>query len=62
MTKEHALIAFKETIIPWIAERYETDGVIDHVARRTAWNDYTDMLCKDGMITEHQYETWDNPF
>lgn len=62
MKKEHALNAFKETILPWIKEMYEQDGKVDHVARRTAWNDYTDMLCKDGLITENQYDTWTNPF
>lgn len=31
-------------------------------AKRQYFNDYTDMLCKDGMITELQYSTWTNPF
>ena len=34
----------------------------DEVAKRTEWNDYTDALCKEGLITLHQYETWDQPF
>lgn len=34
----------------------------DSIAKRTAWNDYTDGLCKDGLITDHQYTTWSNPF
>ena len=34
----------------------------DSVARREYFNDYTDMLCKDKMITNHQYNTWSNPF
>ena len=34
----------------------------DDIAKRTEWNDYTDALCKDGLITNKQYDTWDQPF
>lgn len=34
----------------------------DDCAKREYFNDYTDMLCKDGQITSHQYSTWSNPF
>lgn len=34
----------------------------DAVAKREYFNDYTDMLCKDNMITTRQYNTWSNPF
>ena len=34
----------------------------DKVARRCAWNDFTDALCKSGDITSRQYENWTNPF
>ena len=34
----------------------------DEVAKRTEWNDYTDALCKDGLITQKQRENWDQPF
>lgn len=34
----------------------------DYVAQREYFNDYTDYLCKSGVITERQYETWTNPF
>ena len=34
----------------------------DRIAKYYAWNDYTDMLCKDGDITMNQYESWSNPF
>ena len=34
----------------------------DYIWRREAWNNYTDALCKDGLITVKQYETWANPF
>ena len=26
------------------------------------WNNWTDGLCKDGLITSWQYENWDQPF
>ena len=34
----------------------------DVIAKRTKWNDYTDQLCKDGLITQKQYENWGQPF
>lgn len=34
----------------------------DRIAIITDWNDYTDKLCKDGCITENQYNNWNNPF
>ena len=34
----------------------------DKPALREAWNNFTDMLCKDGRITPRQYDTWLNPF
>ena len=34
----------------------------DVVAKRTEWNDYTDALCKEGLITPNQNENWGQPF
>ena len=34
----------------------------DVIAKRTEWNDFTDALCKGGVITLKQYENWSNPF
>lgn len=59
MRKEQAVRDFKENILPELRKMY---GNNDKVAIRTAWNDYTDMLCKDGIITQRQYNTWGNPF
>lgn len=59
MTKDQAVKEFKENELPYIIERFGKD---DKVAIRTAWNDYTDYLCKEGIITENQYTIWDNPF
>lgn len=54
MTKAQALhnfIFYHQGVVPG-----------DEVWTRTNWNDYTDYLCKDGQITDHQYNTWTNPF
>ena len=52
---------FLEYILPSVKRQYERDGVPDPPARREAWNNWTDSLCKDGCITPRQYEEWDQP-
>jgi hypothetical protein len=61
-TKADVLRDFRENILPLIRKRYESDGRVDKPARREEWNNYVDALQKDGMITRHQADTWDNPF
>ena len=34
----------------------------NYTAKRTEWNDYTDALCKDGLITTKQYQNWGQPY
>jgi hypothetical protein len=34
----------------------------DDIALREDFNNYTDMLCKDGQISDWAYHNWDNPF
>ena len=55
MTKAEALEDFREYIRPMIVKKY---GSNDKPAIREAWNNYTDFLCKNGLITEKQYNTW----
>jgi len=55
MTKAQAFAEFRENILPHLP-------VGDIPAKCEAWNNYTDMLCKDRQITEKQYSTWCNPF
>lgn len=62
MTKKQALAMFRLEILPHVRETYEQDGKVDAVARREAWNNWTDSLCKGRQITSRQYDTWDNPF
>ena len=56
MTKAEAIKQFKSL--------YEAWGCSDDdvIAKRTYWNDYTDLLCKNGQITLKQYENWGQPF
>ena len=61
MNKNQAIREFKEFEMPYIRETYEQDGIPDWTARREAWNNFTDMLCKNNQITSEQYETWDHP-
>jgi len=60
MNKVQVLSSFKEM---W-KECVESDARLakDKPAVREAWNNYTDMLQKDGSITEKQYNEWSNPF
>ena len=55
MTKQEAQYIFDCTIRPHIDKK-------DKVALRTAWNDWTDRLQKDGEITPEQYDRWINPY
>ncbi len=61
MTFAQACETFTEEILPIIQEQYEQDGVPDYPARREAWNNWTDMLCKDGEISDWQDMNWSHP-
>ena len=56
MTKAEAMKEFRSLYRAW------GYGKGDEVAKRTMWNDWTDSLCKDGQITQKQYENWGQPF
>lgn len=61
MNKAEAVQQFREEVLPAVKATYEQDGKKDRIARREAWNNFTDALCKDGQITLSQYETWTHP-
>tara|TARA_R100001244_G_C5158284_1_gene130663 strand:+ start:1048 stop:1359 length:312 start_codon:yes stop_codon:yes gene_type:complete len=44
---------FKDAILPMVAQEYEQDGVPDIPARREAYNNAVDNLCRDGGMTEY---------
>ena len=52
---------FEFDILPFIQDEYEEDGEPDWPARSEAWNNWTDFLCKDGQISDWQYENWSQP-
>ena len=57
MTKVEVVASFREML------RESGDPLKgDSIAKRTAFNDYVDMLNKDGMVTDHQAYNWSNPF
>jgi hypothetical protein len=57
VTKEKA----KKLFVAWT---YESEQSLrnalkaDWHAVQLAWSCFTDMLCKEGDITQHQYDTW----
>jgi len=55
VTKQEALTMFRECV-----RCTEFNG--DIIAKREAWSDFTDGLCKDGLITQKQYDNWSNPY
>jgi len=59
LTDEQVINMFEDGILPHVVEQYGKD---DEVAIRTAFNDYTDALCKDGLISDKQYNDMENPY
>ena len=54
MTLEDAISDFEENYLPFLIVEYG----IDLPAINEEWNNYTDALCKDGLINNYQYEHW----
>ena len=61
MTRDEAIEDFITTVLPAVVEEYEQDGIIDEPARSEAWNNFTDYLCKDDLISDWQYNNWSQP-
>jgi hypothetical protein len=66
MTREEAVEYFDDNILPAIIEQ-ETEWQggtwkwVDECHRCETWNNWTDSLCKDRVISDWQYENWDHP-
>ena len=58
LTWKQACNQFEHIHLPVIKLAFEKDGVPDECARREAWNNWTDHLCKSGQISDWQYENW----
>jgi len=50
---------FEESVLPQVIATY---GVNDRPARDEAWNNWTDMMAKDGEISWDDLESWDHPY
>ena len=59
-TKQQALSQFRYNWKVITMQHPNLKG--DIVWKRTEWNDFTDALCKEGYISENQYNNWTNPF
>ena len=59
-TKVQVLSDFRQLWADMIENEPSFRG--DVIAKREEWNNYTDYLCKDGVITDSQYDRWTNPF
>ena len=64
LTKKQALEMFNELCPRESFMRIQSNGrrTIDTIARNEAWNNWTDILCKDRQITPKQYDTWMSPW
>ena len=60
MTKVEAVASFRESWRDFLESNPNFRG--DSIAKRTAFNDYVDMLNKDGIVTDYQAYNWSNPF
>lgn len=60
ITKAQALASFRREVLPFI--RRKQNGRADIPACREGWNNYTDALYRDGLISPRQYDRWTNPF
>ena len=59
MTKKQVVASFREML------KDSPTGTLlkgDRIAKREAFNDYVDMLNKDGLVTDYQAYNWSNPF
>jgi hypothetical protein len=61
ITRDQAIERFHAEELPYCIDAFEQDGEPDWPARSEAWNNWTDMLCKAGEISDWQYENWTHP-
>ena len=60
MTKKDAVQQFRWDWSDFLQSNPNFRG--DSIAKRCAFNDYVDMLNKDGLVTDYQAYNWSNPF
>lgn len=59
LTQEQCVAMFEES---FPEQTFMGARGIDCIARAEAFNDYCDMLCKDGQLTQELYHSMDNPY
>ena len=60
LTKKQFEEMFREEVLPYVAARYEQDGIPDKPARSEAWNDTIDAYIRDRMLPEAA-GNWSHP-
>ena len=53
LTKKQVLAMFRES---------HTISKTDSIMNRENFHNFTDYLCKNGEITDKQYNNWSNPY
>ena len=61
MTFNEACEMFTNEILPTIVQYFEQDGIPDIPARCEAWNNWTDELAADELISDWQVNNWGHP-
>lgn len=56
MQYKDAVKEFKEQYV----DLYKKE--VDYWTAQLAWAGFVDYLCKDGQITQKQFDTWETPF
>ena len=59
ITRQDVIDMFERDVLPDIIKHY---GDKDIPAKRAAWNDFTDSLYKDCIITLYQNNSWEGPY
>ena len=62
MTYEEAQMSFEEYMEAGDSPSFRQIYAQDESEVREEWNNYIDMLAKDGDITRDEAEDWDNPY
>jgi hypothetical protein len=54
LTKKQFEEMFREEVLPYVADRYEQDGIPDKPARSEAWNDTIDAYIREMRVRPAQ--------
>jgi hypothetical protein len=60
VTKQQVLTEFRDLWADMVKHDRHLRG--DHAAKRTAFNNFVDLLNKQRQVTDYQAHNWSNPF